>query len=1117
MGRLSLTLLGGFQARLGPGPVLRLRARQTQALLAYLALPCGRAHSRDKLAALLWGHLAQDEARNRLRQALFALRRALAPVDPVCVRVDGDTLALDPAGIEVDALHFEELVSEASPDSLERAASLYRGDLLEGLPAQGPHPSAFEDWLETERERLRELALETLAKLVVVQRSAGLPERALASALRLLSLDPLQEAAHRTVMRLLVQLGRRTAALRQYQACVNVLRRELHVEPEEETRQLYRDILRRQPILAATEPGLRTAGWPAAVSPSGDVALVGREEEISRIRAWLAKVGGGSGQTALLVGETGAGKSRLVAELAAEAGTLNAERRPGPVRVLLGRCHEGEQTLAFGPWIDAFRAGRLSAERVLIETLEAVWRAELVRLLPEMGGPEVPVPSDPPETLRLFEGVRQLLACLVKRSPVVLILEDLHWADEMSLRLLQFLVRRAPGWPLLLVGTVREEELPDLPLLRQTLESLEGGPYVERVRLTPLSRRATLQLVRALSSTTSAPAALDRVGEEVWRASEGNPFVVIETMRALQQGIPLGPGGLPIVERVRRVISRRLDRLSKVARDLAAVGAVIGRGFEVSLLQGAAGLDETATAAGLEELVRRQVLHEVAGGLDFVHERIRGVVYGELLGPRRRLLHRQVAEAIERLHAADLGPHLLAIGIHYREGEVWENAAAHFRQAGSKAVTRSAHREAATCFEQALDACQHLPASHDSLALAVDLRHDLCNVLLPLGRLPRMLDVLQEAEALAQSLGDTYRQARVACRLSNCFWWMGDSERGIAAGEHAVRLASACRDPDSQLAANFNLGLSYHQRGDYARTIDLNSDIVASFRGDQLYRSLGGISIQSVVSRTMLTWSLSELGRFSEGCGYGEDGVRIAETAGHKGSELRACFGLGQLHLRKGDMPQAIALLERSVSLSGVAEAPLWFPVVASHLGYAHALSGHLAEALPLLEHAMEQAVAEGRMAYQALQVAHLSEGYLLAGRVEDAAIRATQALELSRTLKARGDRAWVLRLLGEIGMRRDPPDGEQADTHYQQALTLANELGMRPLTAHCHLGLGKLYLRTGKRELGHEHLTTAMTMYAEMDMRCWLDKADAEILELDARWESRQLRTQPGAREGSP
>jgi AAA ATPase domain/Bacterial transcriptional activator domain len=392
--------------------------------------------------------------------------------------------------------------------------------LLQGLAAQGPHPSDFEEWLGAERERVTELALKALAKLVTMHRAAGSPERALDATLRILALDPLQEVAHRTVMCLQVQLGRRTAALRQYQACVNSLRRELNIEPEEETRELYRDILRRRPILTPAAPDVRTVGCPAPPAPVDEIPLVGRELETDRLRAWLAKALSGSCQVALLVGETGVGKSRLVAKLLVEASVADAELKPGSVRMLLGRCHEGEKILPFGPWIEAFRAAGLPQDRAMLEELDSVWRAELVRLLPELGGPEVPISSDPPDAARLFEAVKQLLACLINRSPVVLILEDLHWADEMTLRMIQFLAHRALGWPLLLMCTMREEELPDLPLLWQAVETLRDEAHVEQMRVAPLSRRATLRLVRAVSSRTGGPAALERVGEEVWRARE---------------------------------------------------------------------------------------------------------------------------------------------------------------------------------------------------------------------------------------------------------------------------------------------------------------------------------------------------------------------------------------------------------------------------------------------------------------------------------------------------------------------------------------------------------------------------------------------------------------------
>ena len=1091
MGQLSLTLLGGFQARLGSGAVLRLRTRHTQALLAYLALPSGRAQPRDKLAALLWGHLAQDEARNRLRQALFALRRALAPAHLSCLRVDGDALVLDPAGVEVDALVFEELVRKGSPDDLERAAILYHGDLLQGLPAQGPHPSAFEEWLAGERERLRELVLEALAKLINVQRSES-PERALSIALRLLALDPLQEATHRTAMRLHAQLGRRTAALRQYQACVNSLRRELNVEPEEETRQLYRDILRRRPILAATGLVPRTAVWPAAASPSEDnIPLIGRELETDRLRAWLAKASSGWCQVALLVGETGAGKSRLVAELVSEARAA-ADLRPRPFRMLLGRCHEGEQILPFGPWIDAFRGGRLLEDVALLEKLDPVWRAELVRLLPELGGVEVAVSSATPDAPRLFEGVRQLVACLINRSPVMVILEDLHWADEMSLRMLQFLAHRSSGWPLLLVGTVREEELPDLPLLRETLESLEGESHVERVGVASLSRRATLRLVRALSSTTSESAALERVGEEVWRASEGNPFVVVETMRALQHGISLvRSGGLPIVERVRRVIARRLDRVSEVARDLAAVGAVIGRSFEFSLLQRAASRDEAATADGVEELVRRQVLHEVVGGLDFVHERVRGVVCAELLAPRRRLLHRRVAEAIEALYPRDLDQHLVALGIHCCEGEVWDKAVGYLRRAGLNAADRSAHREAAASFEKALVALMHLPEGPDTLLQAVDIRLDLRSSLNPLGEMARLHDHLRKAEALATHLGDHRRLGQIAAFMTQTFAVKGDHEAAAQSGQRALEIATALGDLKLRVFANYFLHQSYYFSGEYRRAIDGLRWNIASLEGDLQHERFGSSTYPSIVSRAGLATCLAELGEFAEGAAHGEQAVRMAEALDHPYSLIQASWAVSTVYLRRGDVENALPLLERAAGLCRLRDIPRQLFPSTVFLGFAYALARRIEEAVSHLEQAEALREAWGTTA---TWTHWLAEGFRLVGRFEDAARIARRALSQSRETSERGNEAWLLRLFGELDSQSDPPAFSKAESHYKQALAVATELGMRPLESHCHLGLGKLYRRTGKREQAQEHLTTATTMYREMGMTYWMEKAEPEM-----------------------
>ena len=1091
MERLSLTLLGGFQARLDSGTVLRLRARQTAALLAYLALPCGMSHPRDKLASLLWGHLPQDEARNRLRQALFALRKTLGPVAAPCLSVDGDTLVLDPAQVEVDVLLFERLVADGSLDSLERAASLYRGELLQGLAAQGPHPSAFEEWLGGERERLKELALEALAKLVSVHRAAGAPERALGAALRILALDPIQEVAHRTAMRLQVHLGRRSAALRQYQACVNSLRRELNVEPEEETRELYRDILRRRPILVAGGPVPRTGGCLEGATSSDEGPLIGRELEIERLRAWLATILSGSCQVALLVGETGVGKSRLVAKLVAEAFVADAELKPRSIRMLLGRCHEDEEILPFGPWIDAFRAGRLPQDRALLDELHPVWRAELARLLPELGGPEIPISLDPPDAARLFEGVRQLLACLINRSPVVLILEDLHWADEMSLRMIQFLAHRASGWPLLLMGTMREEELPDLPFLCQAVENLRSETHVEQMRVAPLSRRATFRLVRVLSGRTVSPAALDRVGEEVWRASDGNPFVVIEAIRALQQGIPLhGPGALALAERVRRVVIRRLDRLSEGARELAAVGAVIGRNFEFSLLQHAAGLDEAATAAGVEELVRRQVLVEVASGLDFVHERLRGVVYAELLGLRRRLLHRQVGEALEALHHGDHDQHSLAIAIHYREAGVWNKAAAYFVRGGFRALARSANSDSVTCFEHALDAVNHLPETVDTLRQAVDIRIALRHPLSQLGRVARFGALIEEVEPMAFRLGDERRIALVATGRCHYHHGVGDNERATEAGQRAVMIARGLGDRELEGEATYYAALPLMALGRYREAAQPISALVESLERQDLRSTPRRWGSGHALACSFLARCLAEVGDFPEALRFGERGLARAEKFGNAFHVAITSFGFGSAYLRKGDFANAISQLSRGLSLIEAHEMNVFLPGTSASLGLALARFGQTTEGLALLDDALGRSRSLNISAGWAKWAAYQGEAHLLLGHVSEARRCADAALQHAREHGERGHEVIALRLLGDVSSREGVPGSSEVAFLYEEAQARARDLDMRPHSALCHLGLGIWLKEQNRLENAHWHLTQAVGMLQQMDMRFWLPSA---------------------------
>ena len=265
MARLRLTLLGGFEARVDAGPAVAVPLRKAQALLAYLALPLSCPHPRDKVAAMLWGGMPEAQARNGLRQALFSLRAGGVPSP--ALTVDRETVALAASEVDADVALFESGAAAGTPESLAEAALQYRGDLLAGLSLREP---PFEEWLLTERERLRELALEALARLCAHQRAAGDGEAAVRTALKLLALDPLQEHVHRMLMRLYAALGRRGAALRQYQLCADVLQRELRADPELETKELYRDLLRRQAPRPRALTLIPTA--PTEVTSAGDIA-----------------------------------------------------------------------------------------------------------------------------------------------------------------------------------------------------------------------------------------------------------------------------------------------------------------------------------------------------------------------------------------------------------------------------------------------------------------------------------------------------------------------------------------------------------------------------------------------------------------------------------------------------------------------------------------------------------------------------------------------------------------------------------------------------------------------------------------------------------------------------
>jgi DNA-binding SARP family transcriptional activator len=1087
--RLRIGLLGAFEARLPSGRPVALASRRARALLAYLALHPGQPQARDTLATLLWGDAAARRARHSLRQVLVALRRALPRSGPRLLVETGDTVLLRPEAADVDVAALERLAAAGDPGALEQAAALYRGDLLEGLDV-GEAP--FEDWLLSERERLREVAMGVLARLLAHHADGGRPEAAIEAGVRLLALDPAQEPVHRRLMRLYAGQGRRGAALRQYQLCVAALGRELGLEPEPETKRLYQEILRRTPPPgpAAGAPGApageRAALAPVVELPAADTPLVGRETEVGELRAALEAADRGRGRVVLLLGEAGIGKTRLVAEAAALAAA-------GGARLLLGRCHESAQILPFGPWVEALRSGRVLEAHDVLDGLGEAWRRELGRLLPEL----VPGPAGEGArddgALRLFEALARLLLGLAAPRALAVVLEDVHWADEMSLRFLAVLARRLAAARVLVVATAREEEVADAPALDRTLTELRREASTRVLALERLSREATARLVAALGRAGGDAGEAETRAERVWRASAGNPFIAVETCRALAAGAAPAAGPLPLPERVGELIGQRLARLGPRARELAEVAAVIGRAFEFAVLHRAAGLGARDAVGGVEELVRRRVLHAVGERFDFTHERIRDVVYGRLLGPRRAALHTAVGHALESVHAADLAPHHAALGAHYRLGAVWDRAARHLRLAGVQAAARSALPEARALLEQALDALAAAPAGPAALEDACDARLELRAVLAQLGDPAGARARLREAEALAARLGDEGRQGRVWAFLLNSHTTFGELDEALRTGARALEIAERLGDGRLRVLVTTYLAQARYYRGDYEAVARLAAESLRALPAEWRHEHFGNAAPAAVYDRAWRVLSLAQLGRFAEAAVDEAEMLRLAEPTGHAFTVGLARFAAGTRQLLQGRWTGARALLGRALAASHAGHVAVLLPYALGASAWALARLGQAAEAEARLRDGVErlrQEAAGGATGHRGWAYCALGQAALLLGRLDEA--RALGERVLEGFPGQIGFAAHARHLLGEIASHPGRLEAGTAEAHYREALRLAEARGMRPLAAHCHLGLADLHRRAGRQAEARAALGAAVERYRDTGMTAWLARAAA-------------------------
>jgi tetratricopeptide (TPR) repeat protein len=553
---------------------------------------------------------------------------------------------------------------------------------------------------------------------------------------------------------------------------------------------------------------------------------------------------------------------------------------------------------------------------------------------------------------------------------------------------------------------------------------------------------------------------------------------------------------------VQAVLAARIDRLPPEEKRLLQTAAVIGNEVPLPLLQAIAELPEADLHGGLAHLQAAEFLYETRlfpeREYTFKHALTHEVAYGSLLQDRRRALHARIVTALEMLTGYCVAEQVERLAHHALRGEVWDKALANCGQAGEKAMARSAHREAVGYFEQALGALQHLPEQRNVHEQAIDLRLALRAALNPLGDSELVLTYLREAEALATALDDHRRLGRVLLFLSIHFRYKGAYEQAIAAAQRALALTMTGGDVILHALANQYLGAAYWAQGNYRQAIDCCGQTVAALDGERRRERFGSVFLPAVQSRVQLAVCHAELGMFREGSALGEEGLRIAEAVAHPGSLMLAYYGIGMLALRQGALARALPLLEQAVGRCQDADLPAYFSWLGAPLGAAYTMAGRIVDAVSLLTQAMERAIATEMVVTQAFCGLLLGEAHLLAGSLDEAHALAQRAFQLSQQHQERGNEAYALHLLGDIAAHRDPPESEQAEAHYRQAFALAEELGMRPLAAHCHRGLGMLYLKLGKGVQAHPELSAAIDLYRAMDMTFWLPQTEAALAQVE-------------------
>jgi DNA-binding SARP family transcriptional activator/tetratricopeptide (TPR) repeat protein len=1003
---LYLSLLGPPVIKYAEAP-LAISRRQVRALLFRLAVE-SRPLSRSYLGCLFWGHLPESTAQRNLSRLLVYLSHNLP--DPGVLQVDEDHIQLDPVLLWVDTQAFNKLWKAwectGQLDHLQTAAALYRGSFLNGFILTGN--LEYAEWTSLEQENWEQRYLKALEALIDAAAAQGQTAQAIDYARQYLLHNNLAEAVHCRLIALYATLGDRSAAIRQYERCREILERDLGVKPAPETHAAYLSAL--DPRYPESELLVASPSWK--IAPSLEVPFIGRQEILKQLVRYLDNARTGNSRVVMVSGESGIGKSRLLKEFT---------RRPLlRTRVMVGQASPEMGSMPYQPIIEALRP-LLSMPDVLPH-LHFSWLAEVSRLMPELAAL---VQSDrPPEVLeagearaRIFEALSRIIFAFSGGGYTVLLcFDDLQWADSTTLDWLAYLGRRLLGQRLLILGSYRLGESDNLAELRQILA--RQANFTE-IHLPGLDEEEVRRLMRKVGEVIKADRS--QVGR-LCRATGGNPFFILETLRVLLESASSADQTIdwdvfPLPDSVCQAVNFRLDKLHPHARQILEAGAILGQYFDFESILLTAGRGEMETLDGLDELVARQFLVEKAAGYQFCHAIVQDAVYAGLTRWRRCRLHRRAGEALEKLRPGDTLP----LSWHFEQANEPSKSAGYLFKAGLAARAVYAHVEARNCFDRALGMLE-LEATSSLSPEAMDTnRRQRIQVLYERGWALRLLGEmdtytsdLEEVKRLAQDSDDPRALAHLHWQQAYNHRWFCRYDAARSAAEKGVRLSQEIGDPFLRAVCQRELGMVARETGEYAS---------AQIALEQ--------SLKMFIHLQKITYSIHTLGNLSTLCTRMQEPERAMRLAcqameiceqNNLRYERRVPLGdMGVAAAALGDLQKAQSLLQESLSIARQIADRTQEIFCQGHLGCVLAQDGQPAQAAGILKQALALSENVGSLSEQSWLHACLAENFHLIGDKKQAETHARTAFKIAAELGRKADALRAQQILSRMGMESGP------------------------------------------------------------------------------------------------